>query len=170
MHRWAVVGFVVLGGLLTAAPARAETYRVTSTGDSGGCEGTTCGSIRAALAAANANPGPDTVRVPAGTYPIRSAFQVVSDVSIIGERAETTFISVIANTRAFEVSSGVTATISHLQAGDQPNAANNIVRYGGLVHNAGTLTLDYVGLGFGRASSEEAWRTRAGRSRSTTRG
>ena len=56
-----------VAALLVAAPsASGETYDVTSTADSATpCAGTQCESTRSALTAAAANPGADTIAVPA---------------------------------------------------------------------------------------------------------
>ena len=55
--------------LMLASPARANTYLVTSTADSGS------GSLRAAIISANTNPGPDTIDfsgivLPTATSPV----------------------------------------------------------------------------------------------------
>lgn len=56
---WAVVVMTAFG---LATPVHAATYQVTSTADSGP------GSLRAAIEAANANPGPDNIRFASSAY------------------------------------------------------------------------------------------------------
>lgn len=71
----AVVAAGILGMLVSAAPASAtpSTYTVSSFSDIGGsCSGTVCPSLRAALQAADANPG-STVQLNAGTYALSSS-------------------------------------------------------------------------------------------------
>src|SRR5215207_79436 len=60
----ALTSLVALTGVfLVGSPgALAATIDVTTTTDGG------AGSLRAAIAQANANPGPDVVQLPAGTY------------------------------------------------------------------------------------------------------
>src|SRR4051794_6021099 len=96
----------VIGGaaptLMVAPAAHAETYVVPGPADTTGiCDGTTCTSIRQALASATSNPGPDVVTIPAGTYQLeQGALQVTSDVTLSGENARATRIVANANNTA----------------------------------------------------------------------
>ena len=74
---------VLLAGLAAAAPAHAETFTVSGVADgAGSCDGTTCTTLRAALAAASKAAGPDIINLPRTTrdaQPLRAT----------GHRAET---------------------------------------------------------------------------------
>jgi hypothetical protein len=133
--------------LLTAAPASAETFTVTTPLDSvGTCPGATC-TIRAALAAAVAN-GRDTedlIVVPANTYQLASELTVDSRVVIRGAGARTTTIrgnrpATGAPWRAFDIAA-VQATIESLTMENGGVTGEN----GGNLRNiGGTVLLDHV--------------------------
>ena len=75
---------LVLGAIcLPTGSAMADPYPVTNTNDSGG------GSLRAAILAANAHTGPDTIPIEAtGTIDLQTALQIIFDpVSIVGPGA-----------------------------------------------------------------------------------
>src|SRR3954453_5154210 len=103
MHRTRMFLAAAAAALVIVPTASAETYVVTGTADNGGtCEGTTCTSIRLALASAAANPGRDTITVPEGDYHLESG-QLVADspVRIVGAGARST--TVYGNRQAFRV-------------------------------------------------------------------
>ncbi|HEY3831879.1 MAG TPA: choice-of-anchor Q domain-containing protein [Acidimicrobiia bacterium] len=85
-----VVGCVTMGTEATGAsrpasrPAAAITITVTTTSDSGSCPSSTHCSLRDAVELADANPGADTILVPAGTYnfTIAKPFVVTDSVTI----------------------------------------------------------------------------------------
>lgn len=83
---------VLLGLLSLPGAAGAATFTVTTTANSfdGVCDGD-C-SVRDAIAAANASPGPDDVAIPAGTYPIQPGLVVTDDVAIAGAGLELTVL------------------------------------------------------------------------------
>ena len=106
-------GALVAGIALVATddPAEAAGFAVTTTADGG------AGSLRDAIDQANANPGPDTITVPAGTYTITIAgateddnatgdFDVVGELTINGAGAGTTIIDADGLDRAFDLHTG----------------------------------------------------------------
>lgn len=80
-NRRAFVGVLAAAGLLfVAAPAAADTYRATRTGDAfGECKPSNC-TLREAIMAANATPRSDRVVVPKGHYRL----SVVSPDGLVG--------------------------------------------------------------------------------------
>src|SRR5690242_10281383 len=78
-----LLGLLVLFTCLPAGSAIADPFPVTNTNESG------AGSLRAAIVAANAHPGADTIPIEvSGTIELGSAFQIIFDpVSIIGPGA-----------------------------------------------------------------------------------
>jgi hypothetical protein len=150
MRRPILAPLAVLVALLGAAsPAAAATFTVTTTADSTSpCSGTSCPSIRSALAAAEAAAGADTVVVPAGNYQLTTpgALLVDSDVTIRGASARSTTIVALAGARVFDVGRSVTVTIAQVSASGGTGAS------GGNVLNQGTLTLDHVRVTGGNAT------------------
>ncbi len=138
-------GATIAGSAPAANAADSTTYRVSSTGDTvGACSGTSCPSIRSALAQAASG---DTIELPAGNYELTGGpLLVTRDVAIVGAGARDTVLEVAADGqggRVFEVGNdtgGVEAVISHLtmRGGIARNGA------GGNLLNAGRLTLDHV--------------------------
>jgi Bacterial Ig-like domain len=149
----------VVALLLSAAPAQAATFRVTTTTDSTeSCNGTDCPSIRSALAAAALSGGDDTIQVPAGEYQlVIGQLLVDSPVSIVGEGARQTTIRGNASAfRVLEVPTAVTASVSGVTMADGhalPRSAGDTFYAGGIVNNSGTLTLDRVRITNGHGSS-----------------
>ena len=141
---------------MLAPAASAETYVVTGTADSAGiCEGTTCTSIRQALASAASNAGADTIVVGEGTHQLSlGPLEIDSDVTLRGENARTT--SIVANAtgtvRAIEVQ-GASVTLSRLTLrGGRADDFNGY--HGGTLRNqGGTVTLDRVRVTGGTAAS-----------------
>ena len=158
MH-WTRTFFAAAAATLVIAPrASAETYVVTGTADNSGlCEGTTCASIRQALASAAANPGPDVITVPGGDYQLQSG-QLTADspVTIVGAGARST--TVRGNRQAFRVllvpaGADVSITGMTLRDGRADDVGNPTFYPGGIVRNSGTLRLDRVRVSGGIASS-----------------
>jgi hypothetical protein len=140
--RWAAVLLAaVIATLAGAASASAATWTVNGTADAAGtCLSSTCTTVRAALAAADANPGPDDVRLPAGNYSLAAGeLKVDGEVNIAGASARTTTIGAAPHARVFNVSAQAKATIAHLT---MRNGSD--VEVGGNVLSAGALTLDHV--------------------------
>ena len=112
-----------------------NTYWVTNTLDAG------AGSLRAAVAAANAHPGADAIRFkqPAwGTITLASELLVSDAVDIDGPGAGKLTVSGGGATRVLNIAAGVRATVEDL------TVANGKVTgtLGGGILNAGTLTLE----------------------------
>src|ERR1700742_1246846 len=100
--RWTGMFVAAAAAMLVAAsPAAADTFTVGGTGDNtDGCNGTACASLRSALSAATANPGADTIVLPAGTYNLtRGELLVDSPVTITGDSARTTSVTSTASDR-----------------------------------------------------------------------
>ncbi|HEX6261428.1 MAG TPA: choice-of-anchor Q domain-containing protein [Actinomycetota bacterium] len=155
-----VIALAIAAAGIGATPAAAASIVVTQTDDSESGPGCT---LRQAIRAANANapvlfcfhPGtsaPDTIVLPAGTYALSQAgvddtaedgdLDIADDLTIVGAGAADTIIDAtdMTNERAFQVLSGVTATISGVTiTGGRDNGFS-----GGGVLNQGTLTLDGV--------------------------
>lgn len=125
-----------------AAPAQADSFTVTNTSDSGG------GSLRDAITAATATPGPDTITISAtGTLTLASALPDLpdgltitgpgaADFTVDGNGANRIFL--VLNDRTVSIS-GLTATNGSSPGGDpfgDPNGAG--------IENEGKLTLDHV--------------------------
>jgi hypothetical protein len=144
--------------LVIAPSASAETYVVTGTADNGGiCEGTTCTSIRQALASAATNPGRDVITVPEGNYQLVSG-QLTADspVDIVGAGARTT--TVYGDPQAFRVllvpaGADVSVVGMTLRDGRADDVGNPTFFPGGIVRNSGTLRLERVRVSGGTASS-----------------
>src|SRR5215213_7833679 len=107
-----------LASLVLAAPALADTWDVTGTGDaSTGCVTSThlCPSLRSAIAASEATKElADTINVPAGVININNDLVIQSDITVVGASARTTIIDGGLKYRGFYVSPSGNAKISHL--------------------------------------------------------
>jgi predicted outer membrane repeat protein len=117
-----------------ASPARAATFDVTNTNDSG------AGSLRQAILDANANAEADVINVPAGTYVLTSGeMEITTDITINGAGAGSTVIDGNGSGRIFFINeSSATVVINDLtvqngQSGD-----------GGGIWTSGTLTTNNV--------------------------
>ena len=123
---------LALCGALAAAPtAAAATFTVDTTDDApdatpgdGACatSGGAC-SLRAAIQEANMLPGPDVVKVPAGTYLIAREgvdedkcatgdLDITSSISIMGDGARTTIIDANHRDRVFDVQATGAAVVT----------------------------------------------------------
>jgi CSLREA domain-containing protein len=138
----------------TSTPGSGGGLRVTKTGDSddGICDAD-C-SLREAIAAADANPGPDDIHVPAGTYRLtvasldRTRLFLSTDVNIIGAGRGETIIDGNGTGSVFAVQSA-TVRISDLTV---TNGTADLGDGGG-IFNAGTLTLERIRVTENRARS-----------------
>ncbi len=142
------MAFLAAAAALTYGPAaRADTYVVTSVDDvSGTCSGTSCASIRQALAAADDNPGADTIQVPAGSYQLAlGVLNIQTPVTLQGAGARTTEIVAVdsSSVRALEVHAA-TAAISGFTLRNGSADGNNGPHGGTLMNQGGTVTLDRV--------------------------
>jgi hypothetical protein len=109
----ATASLSLVGIVVADDAAHATGYVVTTTTDGGP------GSLRDAIDQANANPGADTITVPAGTYTLTIAgadedlnatgdFDILTDITITGAGAATTIIDAAGIDRVFEVLDGTT--------------------------------------------------------------
>lgn len=123
--------------LVPAGPAGAETFAVGTTADSAGGA-----SLRAAVEAANADTGKDTIRIEAsGTIGLLSALPTLQyDVEILGPGSGALTVSRAAPAafRIFHVGSGATVEIADL------TIANGLSESGGGIFSQGPLTLRRV--------------------------
>src|SRR4051794_37783612 len=104
-----------------AAPARAATFTVTAPADgtTGTCDGTSCTTLRAALAEASKSSGPDAIRLPAqarGNYRVTAGqLPVDSEVAITGDSAATVTVQGDGkSSRIFNIATTAKVTISHV--------------------------------------------------------
>lgn len=149
-RRQAVQGLVTLVAVLASSQSLAATYTVTKTADTNdGLCNTDC-SLREAIIAANANPGADTISIPAGSYLLTLSganednaatgdLDIRDAVTILGAGRTATIIDGNQQDRIFDVMAGVNVTIRDL-------SINNGVTSGsgaGLL-NAGTTSLTNV--------------------------
>jgi hypothetical protein len=147
--------------LALAGTASANTFNVTTTNDDiGTCDPGDC-SIREALAAADANPGEDTVNVPAGHYVLQNG-QLVTDpddsatLNFVGHSARDTIIDAGGQSRVYYVNEG-TVNLSHVTItggvapGDDPDAPG---QGGGIFLNDNQMSLDHVAVVGNQALSE----------------
>ena len=153
MSRRAPIGVLLAAAVLlpalVPAGARATEFTVNATGDhaADGCDPAPgdC-TVRDAIAAANADPGPDTITVPAGTYALSAgALGITAPVTISGPTtAEPTATIDAANKdRLFDVSATAGAvTISHLRV--TRGQTNDLLGGSGLIQRGGTVTLDHA--------------------------
>lgn len=113
-------------GVLVSVPAGAATFIVTRTDDPvpDACTASDC-SLREAVLAANASPGIDTVRLPAGRYVLEQRgidenegltgdIDITDDLLVIGEGREVSTIDSRSVDYVFEVASAVSLTVRRL--------------------------------------------------------
>lgn len=125
-------------GQATAAP---QTFTVTKTADTAdGVCGADC-SLREAISAANANPGADTIILPAGTYALTLTttleddnadgdLDIRDDLTLIGAGAATTTIIAAGGDRVFHLLATATVTITGVTLrgnGDVPGSGGVIL-------------------------------------------
>jgi hypothetical protein len=145
---------LVVAGLLLSfgvpAAAWADTFVVTSTADKGGCEGTTCASLRGALASARDG---DTIRLPSGRYEqAEGEFTVTRSVSILGDGAGRTVVGGDSG-RIFVVGDPQRSAPPVVLLADlQLTGGHDLYGRGGNIRNSGRLTLDRVHVTRGVAS------------------
>jgi hypothetical protein len=144
-----LVPLVLLATLLQCGVARAEPFPVTSTDDSG------ADSLRAAIAAANARSGADTIPISAtGVIQLATALPAVADdVAITGPGAASLTVERGTSTgfRILDFADGVTASLTGLTiaGGADPQGA-------GIRNGSGSLTLTRVVVEDNEARAEDA--------------
>ncbi|MCS6842014.1 MAG: CSLREA domain-containing protein [Roseiflexus sp.] len=116
---------LVIAVLLAVEPATAapQTFTVTKTVDTAdGVCGVDC-SLREAISAANANPGADTIVLPAGTYTLTLAttleddnangdLDIREDLTLVGASAATTTIIAASGDRVFHLLATAAVTVT----------------------------------------------------------
>lgn len=140
--------------ILTANGIRAEaaaTFKVTRFDDPtpGSCVAGNC-SLREAILAANANPGTDTIQVPAGTYRLSIPDELdITDSVVIEKTGTGTAATVnadgtVTGVRAFEISSGdATFDDISVENGSPPPELDGSAGGGGIRLDAGaSLTMN----------------------------
>ena len=156
-------GIATLVGILlfSVSPfARAATFVVTKTADTndGTCDAD-C-SLREAIIAANANPGADTITLPAGTYTLTIAgagedggatgdLDILGDLTINGAGASTTVVDGGGIDRVFHIVSAFTVVFNNITI---QGGVANLDNGGGLL-NEGTATLNNCVIGGNSAPS-----------------
>jgi hypothetical protein len=144
-----LVPLILLATLVPGATARAEPFPVTNADDSGS------GSLRAAIGAANARSGADTIPITAtGTIHLASALPAISDdVDVVGPGAGSLTIERggASGFRILDFADGVTASLSGLtiSGGIAPRGA-------GIRNGNGNLTLTRVAVEGNEALAEGA--------------
>src|SRR6478609_3689971 len=146
-----------LASLVLAAPALADTWDVTGTGDaSTGCVTSThlCPSLRSAIAASEATKDlKDVINVPAGVININNDLVIQSEMEILGASARTTIIDGGLKYRGFRITTaGTDVDIRHLTIRNGAAGQASIVDGGG-IYNQGILELSYVHITTSRAAS-----------------
>ena len=157
-HRSLLCVVVVMMCLVGAPLAAASVYTVSGTSDPSPtplCSGTVCPSLRAAVAAANANPG-STVQLGRATYTLSqgTSLQPVVNVTIAGDGPSATTIVQTGMDRVIFAGvpnrvvdvSGLTITGGDLVGTTGASGANGGSVLGGGVLNYGTMTLTDVAL------------------------
>src|SRR5262249_1177729 len=112
------------------------TFHVSTLADNG-----TAGSLRGAIAAANFNPGPDTVdfQVSGTISLVGFELPIIDPLSIVGPGAGSLTVNGSAGSRVFDVGNNLAVSISRL------TIANGLSLSGGAgILNAGRLTLTDV--------------------------
>jgi hypothetical protein len=131
----ALVSFFVC--MAASGALHAETYLVENTDDSG------AGTLRAAIASANTNPGADTIEFDAGvtgTIVLASPLpQLADDVTITGPGAELVTVSGNSLVQPFSILSGSAVTLSGLTIANGRSVG--LFGFGGGISNEGDLTV-----------------------------
>ena len=152
--------FQVFFWVLMASASQAATYTVSGTADSplvsNMCDGSgTCTTLRAAIRAANATPGADTINLPAGTYTLTITgadedqgatgdLDITDSVTITGAGVGSTLIDGAAlGDRVFQIIQTGTSTVSVTISGVTIQNGHVQGSVGGGIYNKGaTLTVD----------------------------
>jgi hypothetical protein len=148
--------------LALAGTAAANTFTVTTTDDDvGTCDPGDC-SVREALAAADANPGEDTVSIPAGHYVLTQGelfTDALDTLNVVGHSARDTVLDGAGASRVLDAFDG-TINMSHLTItggvapGDDPKAPGE---GGGIYFDGSVLTLDHLAVVGNRALGQSGF-------------
>jgi CSLREA domain-containing protein len=152
LPRRAPIGVVlaIFAMLACVAPAGASaaTFTVNAVGDhpADACDpGPGDCTLRDALAAANADPGTDTITLPAGTYALSEGFLAITGpVTISGPATAQPSVTIDAaySDRFFDVSASAGAvTIAHVRI--THGQTNDLLGGSGVLQRGGTVTLDH---------------------------
>jgi len=138
----AMIGMRLTGARAHSIAAMPLAFTVMNLNDSGP------GSLRDAIAQANASPGADTINFEdelSGTITLTSGELLISeDLTINGPGIFSIIVSGNHASRVFEIAGGVTAMISGLTISDGNASSGNNGNNGGGIFNQGTLTLTNI--------------------------
>ena len=146
-----VLLLAALGGFLLAGNVEAATFIVNKTADDNGpCDPVDC-ALREAVLAANALPGMDTVRVPAGTYQLSipenldlgGDIDITDDIEIIGIPGSTTVLGTGLGgfqDRIFDMTSNLPVVVSLVGL----SIAGGHADFGGGVNISGQSTVELI--------------------------
>ncbi len=155
-----LAGTLVLVCALAASQAAAATFTVTGTLDSspGGCVGTVCPSLRAAISAANTATGPDQINLGTGVFRIElpsttpedsnasGDLDVTGDLTIKGAGAQaTTILGALPagkGERDIDVPDNASLTLEGLTVSGGREGENAAFALGGGIASRGNGTLD----------------------------
>ncbi|MDA0181841.1 Ig-like domain-containing protein [Solirubrobacter phytolaccae] len=148
---WRAAFIALIAALAPAPAAYGAVFTVTGTGEGGSCTGTSCASLRAASAAAEATKSEaDTINVPEGVIQINNDLVVQSEMTINGVDARKTIIDGGAKYRLRTSASGV-LTLSRFTIRNGAAGGGDILEGGG-IYNAGVLGLQDVRITASRAT------------------
>lgn len=139
------IGICTLALLATAvAPARAAVFTVASTSDGkGACLGPVCPTLRAAISAANADPGADEIDLQRGTFRIELGSETAEDANVSGDLDVTDDLTIKG------VGADATTILGALPPGDGERDIH--------VPGNANLTLSGVTISGGRGGENEAY-------------
>ena len=163
--RWNGLLPITIAALLVGAtPAAADTFTVAGSTDvTGPCDGTSCASIRQALAAAEGTTGRTRSACRPATFQLtQGALTVDSAVTIVGAGARDTIVHGDSQNRVFDVVASADATISHLTMRDGHATPSGNYFGGNLVNYGGTVVLDHVRVTQGHGYSAGGIANRSG--------
>lgn len=159
MLRHCLILFTLAAILLPASPAAAQVFRVTITGDPAPEDCDARCSLREAIIAANASPGPDVIRLPKGRIELARAgagedaaatgdLDVTETLTILGKGMGKTVVDANALDRVFDAPSGIFVLRRLTITGGDADAGGGIRSWGA------TLRLREVAVRGNAAASE----------------